>query len=243
MTAALATTQQAPLASPAPSNAALTELWKHAKMLAESDLVPKAYQGKPSNCVIAIELAARLGSSPLMIMQSLDIIQGKPSWSSKFLIATVNASGRFTPLRFRYANPRTKNWSCFAYASDINQKTGEIGAPLEGPTVDMAMAEAEGWLGKPGSKWKTMPELMLAYRAAAFWTRLNCPEVSMGLHTSEEREDMIQITAQRGGMPEDIKTALLTEGVTVEIPSVKQTQEPPSEPKSAAPMREPGEEG
>jgi len=80
------------------------------------------------------------------------------------------------------------------------------------------MAEAEGWLGKAGSKWKTMPELMLAYRAAAFWTRLNCPEVSMGLHTSEEREDMIHVPVTRNNMPDDIKTALLSEGVTVTVP-------------------------
>ena len=229
----LATTQ--PAAIQTTPNPALSELWKHARMLSESDLVPKAYQGKPANCVIAIELATRLGSSPLMIMQSLDIIQGKPSWSSKFLIATVNASGRFTPLRFRYANERTKNWSCVAYASDINPKTGEIGEPINGPTVDMVMAEAEGWLSKAGSKWKTMPQLMLAYRAAAFWTRLNCPEVSMGLHTSDELED-IHVNAQRtGGMPDDIRAALLTNGVDVTMP------EPKSEPQQETP--DPNQDG
>lgn len=232
-------TQPQAIAAPNPSKDALNALWAHAKMLSDSDLVPQAYRAKPSNCVIAIELAARLGSSPLMIMQSLDIIQGKPSWSSKFLIATVNASGRFTPLRFKYEHERTKDWSCTAFASDIDPKTGEVGEPLYGPTVDLKMASDEGWLSKNGSKWKTMPQLMLAYRAAAFWTRLYCPEVSMGLHTSEEREDLIRVQAVRNEMPDDIKTALLSEGVTVEMPEAK------SEPQQVAPepRREPGEEG
>lgn len=219
MNAALVTTpQQSAIAAPAAAPSSLAEIWRHAKMLSESDLVPQAYRNKPANCVIAIELAARLGSSPLMIMQSLDIIQGRPSWASKFLIASVNASGKFTPLRFKQKGKKTKDWSCVAYACDIDPKTGELGPELEGPEVDLKMAEAEGWSTKSGSKWKTMPELMLMYRSAAFWARVYCPEVSMGLHTSEEREEMVQISATRSGMPDDLKTALLTEGVAVTIP-------------------------
>lgn len=54
----------------------------------------------------------------------------------------------------------------------------------------MEMAKAEGWVGKSGSKWKTMPELMIRYRAAAFWGRLYVPEIMMGMHTMEEIEDV-----------------------------------------------------
>lgn len=219
------------MAAPSPSREALGTLWRHAQMLSDSDLVPGAYKGKPANCVIAIELAARLGSSPLQIMQSLDIIQGKPSWSSKFLIATVNASGRFTPLRYEFeGKPGTPEWGCRAVATDLESKD-----VLRGPLVSMAMAKAEGWLAKSGSKWQTMPELMIMYRSAAFWTRVYAPEMSMGLHTSEEREDIIHVPAARNNMPDDIKTALLSEGVTVTVPE-------PTESKPA-PMREPGEEG
>ena len=52
------------------------------------------------------------------------------------------------------------------------------------------MAEKEGWAGKAGSKWKSMPSQMLRYRAAAFWQRVYCPEISMGLMTVEEAEDI-----------------------------------------------------
>ena len=53
----------------------------------------------------------------------------------------------------------------------------------------MQMAKDEGWLGKNGSKWKTMPQLMLRYRAASFFSSLNCPELTMGIYTKEEIED------------------------------------------------------
>lgn len=226
------------IASPNPSREALGTLWRHAQMLSESSLVPEAYRNKPANCVIAIELAARLGSAPLMVMQSLDVIHGNPSWRSKFLIASVNSTGKFTPLRFKQKNKKTKDWSCIAYARDIDPKTGELGPELEGPEVDLNMAKAEGWSTKSGSKWVTMPELMLMYRAAAFWTRVYAPEVSMGLHTSEEREEMVGAQVQRSNMPDDIKSALLAEGVSVNVPELPKAA---NETKPAT--REPGEEG
>ena len=55
------------------------------------------------------------------------------------------------------------------------------------------MAKAEGWLTKTGSKWQTMPELMLKYRAAAFFGRLYAPEVLMGMQTAEEVIDITPI--------------------------------------------------
>lgn len=210
--------KQQAISAPNPSRDALNALWQHAKMLAGSSLVPEAYRNKPENCVIAIELAARLGSAPLMVMQSLDVIHGNPSWRSKFLIASVNSTGKFTPLRFKQKGKGTKDWSCIAYARDIDPTTGELGPELEGPEITLKMAQEEGWATKNGSKWKTMPELMLMYRAAAFWARVYAPEVSMGLHTSEEREDMLTVPAQRNNMPDDIRAALLTEGVSVTAP-------------------------
>ena len=66
-----------------------------AKALAESTIVPQTYQKNPSNCLIAIEQAQRMRISPLMVMQNLYPIQGRPSWSSQFLIAQVNNSGKY----------------------------------------------------------------------------------------------------------------------------------------------------
>lgn len=155
-----------------------------AKMLATSNLVPKDYQNNIANCTIALEMANRIGATPLMVMQNLYIVHGRPAWSSQFLIATLNASKRFTPLNYE-ADADKGGGACRAFATDT--ATGER---VSGVWVTMEMAAAEGWSTKAGSKWKTMPELMLRYRAAAFFTRQFAPEVSMGIMTHEEVQDI-----------------------------------------------------
>jgi len=154
--------------------------------LSKSDLVPKAYQGNVPNVLIAMELANRTGASLLMVMQSLYVVHGRPGWASSFLIATVNSCGRFTPLRFQYqGTPGKDDWGCRAVASD--KATGEV---CIGSLVTIDMAKKEGWYQKSGSKWQTMPEQMLLYRAAAFWTRAYAPEVALGIQTAEEWSDV-----------------------------------------------------
>ena len=64
-----------------------------AKALASSTIVPATFQKNDANCLIAIEQAQRLRVSPLMVMQNLYVIQGRPSWSSKFLIAAEPTRG------------------------------------------------------------------------------------------------------------------------------------------------------
>lgn len=157
-----------------------------AKALSSSTIVPSTFQKNDANCLIAIEQAQRLKVSPLMVMQNLYVIQGRPSWSSKFLIAAINNSGKFDmELQFEEKKDNSgKPYSCLAW-------TTKNGRKVEGMTVDMDMAKAEGWLGKNGSKWKTMPQLMLRYRAASFFSSLNCPELTMGLYSREEMQDNV----------------------------------------------------
>lgn len=64
------------------------------KAFAGSDLVPAQYKGNLANCMIAMDMAQRIGANPLMVMQNLYIVHGTPGWSSKFLVATINACGR-----------------------------------------------------------------------------------------------------------------------------------------------------
>lgn len=154
-----------------------------AKALSASNLVPQDYQGNTANTLIALEMAQRTGSSPMAVMQNLHIIHGRPSWSSQFTIAALNSCGRFSPLRFRVTGTGDDE-TCTAWAYD--KATGEV---LEGPPVSIAMAKAEGWYNKNGSKWKTMPQLMLRYRAAKFFGNLYAPDVLMGMHTADEVED------------------------------------------------------
>jgi hypothetical protein len=159
-----------------------------AKLLSSSDLVPNQYKGNIANTMVALEMAHRMNASPLMVMQNLHIIHGRPSWGSSFIIASLNSCGRFGTLRFE-STPT----SCKAVTMDK-----QSGAILEGPTVTMEMAKAEGWLDKPGSKWKTMPELMLKYRAAAFFGRLYAPEIMMGLYSADELVDIAANNAKMG---------------------------------------------
>jgi hypothetical protein len=182
----VATQQQQPLSAFSSENA-FVSVQRMAKALASSTLVPDSYRGEANlgNCIIALELSQRIGASVMAVMQSMVPIHGKPTWSAAFLIATVNSCGRFSPMRFRWVGKEgADDWGCRAYAVE---REGNL--ELVGALVTIAMAKAEGWYSKNGSKWKTMPEQMLQYRAAAFWTRAYAPEIALGMHTSEEIHD------------------------------------------------------
>lgn len=154
-----------------------------AKALALSDLVPATYKGNVSNCLVAIEYSHRVNMSVLAVMQNLHIIHGKPSPSATFIIGAINTCGRFAPLKYKMSGEGDQR-RCVAWTTDAS---GEV---LESPAVTIEMAKKEGWHDRSGSKWKTMPELMLRYRAAAFFGRLYAPEIIMGMHSAEEVEDM-----------------------------------------------------
>lgn len=216
-----------------------TEAMNAAQVLANSSLVPADYRqytprkvkgkqvienGRPlfdenynaaSNCLIALNMANRMGYDPLMIMQNLHIIEGRPAWSSQFIIAAINACGKFSPLRFEIANHgmtevdyTTTSWengskqtyqnkmtinnmSCVAWV--IEKATGER---IESAKIDMVMAVKEGWYQKNGSKWQTMPDQMLRYRAAAFFGRIYAPEILMGIYSADEVRDFIDVTPE-----------------------------------------------
>lgn len=202
-----------------------------ANVLTNSTLVPVAYRNQKeiksygkvtgyeenksgmANCIVALNMAQRMKADPLMVMQNLHIIEGRPSWSSQFIIAAINSCGRYSPLRFELSEPgepveiqytasewksgnRTevqktvvvRHQECYAWA--LEEKTG---ARLESPKITIQMAIDEGWLTKNGSKWQTMPELMLRYRCASFFGRLYAPELLMGLQSTEENQDIIDV--------------------------------------------------
>ncbi len=206
--------------------------YRVAKMLSSSTMVPEAYRASVpvkkwepdgeqrenpnaiSNCIIALNMANRLGADPLMVMQNLFPIEGRPSWSAQFVIAAINSCGRFSPLRFdlseagpeRQIEFETTKWEnrqkvtrkVTATVQDRTCRAWVIekasGTRLDGPEVSIHMAEAEGWLAKNGSKWLTMPEVMLRYRASSMFGRLYAPELLMGLPTQDEVIETIDIT-------------------------------------------------
>jgi len=180
-----------------------------ADYLSKSDMVPREYQGKPANVLIALSMAERMKADPMMVMQSLYIVHGKPSWSAQFLIGLLNSSGRFSPLQHEFIGTEGKeDWGCIAFATDLS--SGEV---VRGPKVTMKIAKDEGWLGRNGSKWKTMPELMLTYRSSAFFIRAKAPELSMGMHTEDEVRDM--------GMVEVVQNVTTSGDVKLDLKALK----------------------
>lgn len=159
--------------------------YRMAQVLSASTIVPKAFQNNIGNTMIAIDIAQRLHTNPLMIMQNVYIVYGMPSFSAKFLIACINASGLFaTPLRYEFVGEKGKDdWGCAAYAID---KEGEL---LKGSTITIGIAKKEGWYLKDGSKWQVEPEQMLRYRAATRFQTAYCPEITCGLAVKEDIED------------------------------------------------------
>ena len=175
------------------SAAAFRLLYRAGQMLASSALVPENYSGKPADCALIVDIAQRINASPLLLANNLDIIHGRPSFRSQFLIASVNRSGLFSALRYEWKGTQGRDdWGCRAWA--IEKATGDR---LDGPWIDIALAKAEGWYGRKGSKWQTMPQLMLTYRSAAFWSRIYAPDIALGFPTDDEVRDIIDVTPTR----------------------------------------------
>lgn len=172
----------------------MNAIYKIAGMYSKSNMVPANYQENTANCFVALELAARMNVSPVLVMQNLYIVQGKPAWSGQACVALINGCGMFSSLEFVFiGQERDASWGCYAQAT---RKTD--GKHIKGSAITMQMATDEGWLGKAGSKWKTMPEQMLKYRAAAFFARTECPNILMGYSTVEEVADISGDAAERG---------------------------------------------
>ena len=194
-------------------------LQRQGKMLSQCSMLPANFKNNIPDCAIALEMSARMGYavSPLLILQSIVTVHGKPTFEAKFVIGLLKSrcgyrrfdyemSGKVgdagevrrtprigrdgKPVLDKNGNPIFDNEiirdgrTCLAYAIDRD------GNRIEGVPISMAMAKVEGWYDKNGSKWQTMPELMLRYRAATFFKNIHCPEITMGFRTSDEAIDI-----------------------------------------------------
>lgn len=201
---AITTIDEQTLAAQYPRNDITIDVWndteafnqtaRQASMLAKSSIVPQNYQGKPEDCFLAICIARRLKAEPWTVMQNLNVVRGRPSWSGQACMSMIRSSGEYRNVELNYTGTKgTDSRGCYVTAERVRD-----GKTIEGTEVTIAMAKAEGWLSN--TKWKTMPEQMLGYRAAAFFARLYCPETMMGFQTAEEVEDVTpkpKNTAQR----------------------------------------------
>ena len=168
------------------------QLLRAAQMLSQTSIVPQSYQGKPQDCFVAIEMATRMGVSPMVIMQNMYVVKGKPSWAGQACTMLINSCGKFREVKHVYTGEKgTENRGCYVTAVRVSD-----GEQLNGVEVTLNMAKAEGWTSNP--KWRNMPELMLAYRASAFFARVYCPEALMGVQTTEEIYDTENINVNKG---------------------------------------------
>ena len=159
------------------------QLLRAANMLSQTSIIPATYQGKPQDCFVALEMATRMGVSPLVVMQNMYVVKGKPAWAGQACTMFINSCGKFTGVKHVYTGEKgTDSRGCYVTATRISD-----GIQVNGVEVTIAMAKAEGWTAN--TKWRTMPELMLAYRASAFFARVHCPEALMGVQLVDEIYD------------------------------------------------------
>ena len=200
------------------------QVYRMSEALAKSTIIPKDYYNNPANIVIAIDVANRLNANPLMVMQNLYIVNGRPAWSSQFLSATINASKKFkTNIQYEMINEGKPDMKCRAYVLDNDENR------LDGPWLTMEMAEKEGWINKSGSKWKTMPEVMIRYRAVSFFARLHCSDLTMGFYTAEEAielnpEDYI-IVSQEEAVSKEVEENANKEEIDIEEAPAEENEE------------------
>ena len=157
---------------------------RQAKSLCESNLVPISYQGQKGlpNCLVAIEMSKRMKLSPLTVMQNLNVIHGRPTWSAQFISSQIMGCGRFENFDYLVKGEgETLEVQCVA-------KRVEDQKLIKGTAVSMRMARLEGWTKNP--KYTSMPELMLRNRAATFFGRQYIPDLLLGVQTSEEVVDI-----------------------------------------------------
>ena len=157
---------------------------RQAKSLCQSQLVPKQYQGQDGlpNCLVALEMSKRMKLSPLIVMQNLNVIHGKPTWSAQFITSNIIGCGRFTNFDYLVKGQgETLEVQCVATRLEDKKQ-------VKGTAVSMRMARMEGWT--KNSKYSSMPELMLRNRAATFFGRQYIPDLLLGVQTSEEVVDI-----------------------------------------------------
>ena len=155
-----------------------------AQLLAKSELIPQAYRNKPAECLIAIDIGNRIGIPPIVVMQNSQVVYGKFTWNGSACKSMIDGCGKYQYTRFVEVGEKDKdNYGLYLEAVD------NYGNIVKGVTVTVGMAKAEGWYDR-NPKWKNVTELMLRYRASAFFMRTECASIAMGFHTKEEVEDV-----------------------------------------------------
>lgn len=183
----VATRQQFDL-SPQTFEQALT----FAQYLADSDLVPKDFKGKPANCLIGMQWGIELGMKPLQAIQNIAVINGRPNLWGDAMLALVRAS----PL-CEYV---VEDWKPDGTAFCKAKRRGE---PEQIRTFSDDDAKLAGLIGKQGP-WTTGPKRMKQLRARAFALRDVFTDVLRGMGMAEEALDASLSGEPRNMGPADV---------------------------------------
>lgn len=210
------------------------QIQRAAKLFAASSFVPDAFKGRIDNCVIALDMAIKMRMHPMMLMQTMYIVHGKPGFEGKFVSALINNSGRYNdPLEYEWRSERGKpDWGCRAFA--VRKTTGKT---VYGPWVDWAMVVGEGWnkpKGTQKSKWESMPEIMFHYRAASFFGKINDADLLMNIQTIEELQDIEMHESSNGSYV--AKRVSVAGGGSVDQSIYEPTAQAPEQKKQVEPI-------
>lgn len=162
---------------------------KFAELAAASDLVPEAYRKKPANILLAIQHGYEVGLAPLQAIQSIAVVNGRPSLWGDAVLGLVRTSGKLE---------RIEETDDGKVATCRVQRSGD---PVEVVrTFSQEDAERAG-LAKKSGPWTQYPARMRQLRARAFALRDAFPDVLRGLSVREEVEEYVETTATASTEP------------------------------------------
>jgi hypothetical protein len=209
--------------------AAFEHLWRVAKAFSMSGMVPGHFQGKPESCMVALMYAQQLGEHPMVMFQEVTVINGRPGTSARFAISRANKSGLLQgPISWK---SKGQGDALEVTASATWRDTGEVIST----TVTMREAAADGWTRN--SKYKSIPEQMLRWRAATRLINLYLPEVLFGLGVREEAEvrpAQVQEVSTGGTVVADLNRQIAAAAAPEPQPEIVEVGAVQPEPEPAA---------
>jgi len=216
----LQTIRQAPVAYDFFSQ--LERAMRAAELIAKSDMIPKHFQGKPANVLLVIEHAARVGLAPMMMLQECYVVHGNLSHSGKLVKAMIDASGLYSSTSYVI---ETRDGKAYCRLQAVRARDGVI---VDGPVVDV-----EALKRRHKNKWDEIPDMMMRYRAAAYFMRSECPGVGLGLLTEDESEEIVQ------DAPRETRRAQLLAPIPQALPAATTQRAEPAPVVDVSPVSEP----
>ena len=208
-----------------PEDASLSLMMRQAKLLSESQFLPKCYQNKPADCLVGLQWAQRTGRDPMELLQGTYVVKGTPGMYTKYMIALERRAKVFDkPIQWEFEGDGD---------SLVVTAFGFIDGERYEAEVSMEFAKAEGWTSSPKYASRSGQKHMLKWRAASFLIRFTAPDCLLGMSTVDELEDMRYAKEPKkiGGAMEALDRRARGETEIVEPPVEKEaeTQESPAQ--------------